>query len=83
MISVKGTIKNGVVLPLEPVKKTDEGRTVMITFVDDERNASTDLPPTAKTKTFEELIEECQIDTGIIDLASNTTIIFTEHQRNN
>jgi hypothetical protein len=44
MMSVKGKIKNGVVLPLEPVSETDEGRDV--------------------------LILECQVDTGIPDLAS-------------
>jgi len=36
MISVKGKIKNGVALPLEPVKETDEGRNVIITFLDEE-----------------------------------------------
>lgn len=41
MISVKGTIRNGVALPLEPVKETDEGRPVIITFLD-EKSTSTD-----------------------------------------
>ena len=70
MISVKGTIKNGVALPLEPVKKTDEGRIVMITFLDEE--AEEVKRPNAKNGkvSLKTLIDEFQIDTGIEDLAS-------------
>jgi hypothetical protein len=69
MISVKGTIRNGMALPVEPVTKADEGRSVMITFVDDEP-----VPPIRSkengSKSLEDLIAECQVDTGITDLAS-------------
>jgi hypothetical protein len=64
MISVKGTIRNGVALPLEPVKESDEGRVVMITFIDEEpvkENGGLSL---------KDLIDEFQVDTGIEDLAS-------------
>ena len=67
MISVKGKIKNGVALPLEPVKETDEGRSVMITFMDDETQRPTG---TNGGKSLMELIDEFQVDTGIEDLAS-------------
>ena len=69
MISVKGKIKNGVALPLEPVKKTDEGRSVIITFVDRE----TEDGPSSHSNgevSLKDLIDEFQIDTGIEDLAS-------------
>lgn len=69
MISVKGKIKNGVALPLEPVRETDEGRNVIITFLDDELKTTI-----AKTrngaKSLEALIAECEVATGIPDLAS-------------
>ena len=69
VISVKGTIKNGVALPLEPVKDSDEGRSVIITFLDEdaeriERERSGGAP------SLETLIAECEVDTGISDLAS-------------
>jgi len=69
MISVKGKIKNGVALPLEPVKKTDEGRNVIITFLGDELRATVSRK-TNGSKTLEALIAECEADTGISDLAS-------------
>ena len=69
MISVKGKIKNGMALPLEPVTQSDEGRNVVITFVDDESQTtrSTHLNGDISLK---KLIDEFQIDTGIDDLAS-------------
>ena len=70
MISVKGKIKNGVALPLEPVRDTDEGRSVIITFLDEEQYTAKDSVQTNGVKTLEQLIEECQVDTGITDLAS-------------
>lgn len=67
MISVKGKIKNGVALPLEPVKEFQEGRNVIITFLDDETE---DLAPKQTSqKSLEDLISECAVDTGISDLA--------------
>lgn len=70
MISVKGTIKNGMALPLEPVKATDEGRSVMITFIDDDSKSPSPVKTSGNSKTLEELIKECEVDTGITDLAS-------------
>jgi hypothetical protein len=69
MISVKGKIRNGVALPLEPVKETDEGRRVIITFVDE---GTEDARPngTNGNLSLKALIDEFQIDTGIEDLAS-------------
>lgn len=64
MISVKGKIRNGVVLPLEPVKDSDEGRVVMITFIDDE------LSNENGGVSLKKLIDDFQVDTGIEDLAS-------------
>ena len=70
MISVKGTIKNGVALPLDPVKKTDEGRIVMITFLDEEAEGVKRLNGKNGNISLKTLIDEFQIDTGIEDLAS-------------
>ncbi len=68
MISVRGKFKNGVALPLEPVKDFQEGRSVIITFLDEEIKE----PLTNKrngAKSLEDLIAECEVDTGISDLA--------------
>ena len=70
MISVKGTIKNGMALPLEPVKATDEGRSVMITFIDDDaEEVKRPIGENGKIS-LKTLVDEVQIDTGIEDLAS-------------
>ncbi|MGQ0540457.1 MAG: hypothetical protein ACT4O9_01245 [Blastocatellia bacterium] len=69
MISVKGTIKNGVVLPLEPVREADEGRNVLITFIEDEPA----LPKSVNGKngvSLKDLVDKFQVDTGIEDLAA-------------
>ncbi len=66
MISVKGKFKNGVALPLEPVKENQEGKNVIITFLDEEKSESI---PKHGSQTLEDLIEECEVDTGISDLA--------------
>ena len=69
MISVKGKIKNGVALPLEPVSETEEGRNVIITLLDDE--SSVELSKTTNgSRTLESLLAECEVDTGLADLAS-------------
>lgn len=44
MISIKCKIKNGVAWPLEPMKEANEGRTVTITFVDEETEVRTTEP---------------------------------------
>lgn len=67
MISVKGKFKNGVALPLEPVSPSDEGRSVIITFLEEE----TKEPPAENGDiSLEDLISDCEVDTGIADLAS-------------
>jgi hypothetical protein len=70
MISVKGKIKNGVALPLEPVSETDEGRNVIITFLDEDSRTTISKKTNGGAKTLEALIAECEVDTGISDLAS-------------
>jgi hypothetical protein len=67
MISVKGKIKNGVALPLEPVKEFQEGRNIIITFLDDETEDFT--PKQTSKKSLEDLIVECTVDAGISDFA--------------
>jgi hypothetical protein len=68
MISVKGKIKNGVALPLEPVKELQEGRNVIITFLDDESIEYS--PKQIGNTSLEDLVASCEVDTGINDLAS-------------
>jgi hypothetical protein len=60
MISVKGKIKNGVALPLEPVKEFQEGRNIIITFLDDETEDFT--PKQTSKKSLEDLIAECTVE---------------------
>jgi hypothetical protein len=67
MISVKGKIKNGVALPLEPVKEFQDGRNIIITLLDDETAEFT--PKQTSKKSLEDLIAECSVDAGISDLA--------------
>ena len=68
MISVKGKFKNGVALPLEPVKDFQEGKSVIITFLDEDAEFLSEEKSGAKS--LEDLIEECAVDTGIEDLAA-------------
>ncbi len=69
MISVKGKFKNGVALPLEPVEENYEGQSVIITFLEKEaREVSAEK--TNGAKSLEDLIAECEVDTGIEDLAA-------------
>lgn len=68
MISVKGKFKNGVALPLEPIKDFQEGKSVIITFLDEDAPSLSEKKNGAKS--LEDLIDECAVDTGIEDLAS-------------
>jgi hypothetical protein len=68
MISVKGKFKNGVALPLEPVKDFQEGKSVIITFLDEDAAVLSEKKNGAMS--LEDLIEECAVDTGIEDLAA-------------
>lgn len=70
MISVKGKIRNGVALPLEPVKETDEGRKVIITFIEDEVEDARRPNGKNGNVSLKALVDEFQIDAGIEDLAS-------------
>ena len=65
MISVKGKFKNGVALPLEPVKGLQEGKSVIITFLDEENKTISEK----SNGCLEDLIAMCEVDTGISDLA--------------
>jgi hypothetical protein len=69
MISVKGKFKNGVALPLEPVRETHEGQSVIITFLD-EKAKEVLTEKKNGTKSLEDLIAECEVDTRIEDLAA-------------
>lgn len=66
IMSVKGRFKDGIVELLEPVAEREE-QEVIVTFPDDEKAA----PPVQETDydALTKLIEECQMDTGITDLA--------------
>jgi hypothetical protein len=68
MISVKGKFQNGVALPLEPIEKSYEGRRVIITFLDKQPKEVLS-EETNGAKSLEDLIAECEVDTGIDDLA--------------
>lgn len=70
MISVKGKIKNGVAMPLAPIKETDEGRKVIITFIDEEAEETENPNRKNGNVSLKSLIDEFQVDTGIEDLAS-------------
>ncbi len=69
MISVKGQFKNGVALPLEPVKDFQDGRSVIITFLDEDVKEISSANRNG-AKSLADLIAECEVDTGIEDLAA-------------
>jgi hypothetical protein len=68
MISVKGKFQNGVALPLEPVKDSREGQTVIITFLE-ENGTEILTEKTNGVQSLEDLLTRCEVDTGISDLA--------------
>lgn len=64
MLTVKGRIENGAVLPLEPISDFYEGKEVIITLADEQ--------PSNEDDDWQRLfaaIEENQIDAHITDLA--------------
>ena len=63
MLTIKGHVKDGVVYPSEPVAAYDQEE-VLITFLNEQI-------PVAYTRDVQEtkLLEDCQMDTGIEDLA--------------
>jgi hypothetical protein len=68
MLSVKGRFENGVARPARPVKARD-GSDVIITFLE---KANENEKPEAMDADWDaliELIDRCQVDAGIQDLA--------------
>lgn len=64
MLTIKGKVQNGAVLPLEPISDSYEGKEVIITLVDEQ--------PRDEESDWQKLfaaIEENQIDADITDLA--------------
>jgi hypothetical protein len=69
MLTIKGRLKDGVVYPSEPVAGYDQEE-VLITFLN-EQIPLTDARDVQETDydSLTKLLEECQMDTGIEDLA--------------
>ena len=71
MRTVKGLFKNGIAYPNESMEEHD-GESILITFVESEQPTSPtdDLSWNSEDwDQFEQLIENCTLDTGIEDLA--------------
>jgi len=68
MLSVKGTFRNGVAQPFEPVAGLD-GRAVIITFLDEEVPGSHPPAEDAEWDRLTRLIADCAVHTGRGDLA--------------
>ncbi|MGI8642161.1 MAG: hypothetical protein ACR2MG_19700 [Pyrinomonadaceae bacterium] len=64
MLTIKGKVHNGAVLPLEPISESYEGKEVVITLPDD-----SDSENQNGWKRLMAVIEENQIDADITDLA--------------
>ncbi len=64
MLTVKGKVENGAVLPLEPISDSYEGKEVTITLADESESENQ-----TGWKRLMEVIEENQIDADITDLA--------------
>jgi hypothetical protein len=69
MSSVKGTFRNGVARPLEPVSEAREGQEVIITFVDEKQNPLSSADNGAQWNALAELLDNCAIDMDVPDLA--------------
>lgn len=67
MVSVKGTFNNGVVRPIEPIA-VQEGQQVIITFVEQENTFEEPIAG-SDWEELNQILEDCQVDTGIEDLA--------------
>ena len=68
MLSVKGTFRQGVAQPLEPVTG-HEGKAVIITFLDEKKTQPTAARDEGRWEEMTELVEYCTVETGISDLA--------------
>jgi hypothetical protein len=66
MSSVRGTIQNGTVTPVEQING-HEGQSVIITFLDEDKKAPIDYE--AAWADLERILKESTIDSGIGDLA--------------
>lgn len=64
MRSIKGTFQDGAVRLDEPVEAR-EGQSVIITFLDD----GSDSTPTSAWDDLAQLVKNCQVHTGVGDLA--------------
>ncbi|MDQ3181105.1 MAG: hypothetical protein M3Q33_11355 [Acidobacteriota bacterium] len=64
MLTVRGKVHNGAVLPLEPISDAYEGREVIITLADETQSENQ-----IGWKRLMAVIEENQIDADITDLA--------------
>lgn len=64
MLTVKGKVQNGAVLPLEPISDSYEGKEVIITLADEPESENQ-----IGWKKLLAVIEENQIDADITDLA--------------
>jgi len=64
MLTVKGKVQNGAILPLEPISDSYEGKEVTITLADEPESENQD-----GWKRLLAVIEENQIDTDVTDLA--------------
>jgi hypothetical protein len=69
MLTIKGRVKNGVVYPNEPVAGYDQEE-VLITFLNEQIPVA-NVRDVQKTDydALTKLLEDCQMDTGIEDLA--------------
>jgi hypothetical protein len=68
MLSIKGTFRDGVARPNEPVEGRD-GRTVIIIFVEGDDVGPTITESETENDSLLRLVQECQMDVGIEDLA--------------
>lgn len=67
--SIKGVFRNGVAEPLEEVEDDRNGQSVVITFVNSERSVADTSRDDAAWDQLTTLVDSCQMDTGISDLA--------------
>jgi hypothetical protein len=68
MLSVKGTIQNGVAKPDESLEGF-EGKSVMITVLEEEEGSQPTSDIEASWDRLLQTIEDCKVSTGIGDLA--------------
>ena len=69
MLTIKGRLKDGVIYPTEPIAGDEEE--VLITFLNEQVRPAPPRPAVQETDydALTKLLEDCQMDTGIEDLA--------------